>query len=188
MKKIVPLLVLATLASGCSTMVKEKNVVVVDPIEQERKILEREGKIGRHDIMAAYERTPPHVIIADKDNIVVTVDKAPPLEDNDGVEQEVWEVFAENKSSTAGQCVTVLWRLMDFEYTANDGSEVYVPKHAKVHMGTMYQKIWELDGVRFAPPASGYAEKIRVRAPIADAKSGEECAHIVEDKKDIKEE
>lgn len=174
------LIVLISLAvlGGCSpTMIKESDIVTIDP---ESADTVRNGPV-------TYEPTPDNVIVGESNNISIEVQKRTVVKDEqaDGITLQVWDVIATNNNDN-DKCVTPMWRLMDFEYISNGPSEQFVQRSSMVKIGEMQQRVWIINGVPVAPPPSGYLTNMRVRDTIAGARVGEECTHIVNEK-DIEE-
>lgn len=170
MKTHTILLLSALLLGGCATGPK---IVDVDPekLEQER--------LG--ELATVEEPTPPHVTVANAKGILVDVDKAEPIIEDD-VEREVWIVTATN-NNTKDKCVTLIWKLLDFQYQTSETSEFLLEAHYSKEIGVMVQQTMTIAGVEFAPPASGFVKAMRVRKTIEDAKEGEECLYITKEKK-----
>lgn len=142
--------------------------------------LEKEEQKRLKNNLELYKPTPPHVRAADVDGIVIHADKRDSIKDDQLVEQEVWSITAQN-TNTEGKCISMRWKLLDFEYISNEPTAFYLKARETREIGTMMQTIWNLDGVRFAPPASGFIEMFKVNTPLADAEVGKECVNIVED-------
>lgn len=164
-------LLLILLLGGCATGPK---IVDIDPIELERQRLKEQVE---QEIP-----TPDHVVVADGKSILVEVDKAEPIIEDNDVEREVWVVSATN-NAPKDKCVTIIWKLLDFQYQT---SEFLLEAHYSKEIGVMVQQTMTIDGVKFAPPASGFVKAMRVRKTIEDAKEGEECLYLTQEKK-IKE-
>lgn len=176
-KHLATIAAVALLLGGCSVtpgIVKEKDVVIVDPEKFDQHI---HGNIK-------YEPTPDHVVVGEKDGVIIEVHKREVIKDElaDDIQLQVWDAAVTNLSQT-DKCVTPLWRLMDFEYISDGPSERLVKSNQMVHLGQMQQKTWVLDGVVVAPPPSGYLADLRVRGTVPNAKPGEECIHLVDEDK-----
>ena len=171
--RLTAILVVGSLfVGGCSTsprIVDEKHVVTIDP-ESLDYALHGEMK---------YEPTPDHVVVGERDGVIIEVFKREMIEDElaDNQTLQIWDAVATNTNSTP-KCVTPLWRLMDFEYISNGPSEQLVGASSMVRLGEMQQRTWIIDKVPVAPPPSGYLADLRIRNPAQDAKPGDECTFI----------
>lgn len=165
---------------GCTApMVKEADIVEVDPYDQP---LPKEIK--------AFEPTAPIVELGANNEVLVIAYRAPDVEEEDGhgndVSRQVWDILVTNQSPYHDKCVAMKWRLMDFKLHTERETEFLVTSDTTERFGTMVGEIWDIDGVRVAPPPSGYIHDMRVRKPIPFAPDGEECLFIA-DEDDIKE-
>lgn len=156
--------------SGCgTTMVKEKDIVNYDP--ESMDVFHEEGK-------PTYEDAPDHIVVAKEDGILVDVHRiADVFDEQADVERQRWNVFVTN-TSHSDQCVGILWRLLDFKFITEHPTTTLVEENSMLHLGTMLGRVWEIDGVSFAPPPSGYVQAMQVRDPIKDAKAGDECLFL----------
>lgn len=93
------------------------------------------------------------------------------------VVQDNWDITALN-TTTDSECVTLLWKLMDFKFVSEYPSEFLVRHSSSLHIGTMIQQVWEIQGVKFTPDSSGYVAGMLVREPIPNAAIGDECTFI----------
>jgi hypothetical protein len=128
------------------------------------------------------EPTPGHVIVADKSNVRVEVEKTRPTRE-EKVDLETWNVNVFNNNSV-NQCVSIAWKLMDFRFMSYETTEFFVAANSSKKIGQMIQETWIIDGVKIAPPGSGFVKDIRVRGTIPNAKPGEQCMYIEEGKND----
>lgn len=167
--KILP--IASLLVAGCATDIGP--VKEVDPELDELKRLE--GAM-------LYVDTPPFMTIADKKGMMVFAEKNPRTfqTNSPGIRQARWTIKVMN-SKPIGQCLTVQFRLLDFVYVSDHPSEFYIPPNSAMIAGTMKQKVWEIDGVQFVPPSSGYVKEMRVRDPVIDAERGSECDFATEE-------
>lgn len=161
--------------TGCATIVDYDGEF--SDVEQ-RQALEDGGVIYTEDI----------VNLADEEDIVIVASKSDTItfESDYEVKQDTWDIDAHNMGSK-NQCVTLVWRLMDFKFVSDHPDEFYSPANSIVRVGTMTQMVWEIDGVKFAPDGSGYLYGMRVREPVKDAATGDECLHLIKDEDLVKE-
>lgn len=158
---------------GCAGT-PESRVKDVDPVEKEMDRLKAGAML--------YEDTPPFMMIASKRGTeIYAVKQNRTFQTNDpGVRQARWKIMIENHRPY-GRCVAVRFRLLDFDYISNHPQDFHVPPHGAVLAGVMQQKVWEINGVKFVPPSSGYVTALRLQDPVIDADPGEECDFAVED-------
>lgn len=163
---IVGLLVL----SGCATT----QVVDYDGeniSEDEKQRMMDEGGI---------QYTEGIVELSEEDDVVIMAEKSSPtvtIHHDYEVVQDKWDITAHNLSDD-NVCVTLHWKLMDFKFISDYASEFYVKENSILHVGTMIQQVWEIQGVRFTPDGSGYIAGMLVREPVEDADTGDECLFI----------
>lgn len=171
------IVILCLLSSGCTVFGLGGTKDIDTEKEEQRRIRELKKKTESD----GYEPTPPIVKAASKDGITISVEKSTPLVEKD-YSREVWHVFAKNETPH-DKCVFIQWRLMDFEYVSDEASEFLLRSNTRRSIGTMLQFVYNLDGVKFTAPASGYVNQFRVRDPNKKAKRGDEC---LIDEKNIK--
>lgn len=173
MNKLLILIPIVTTLVGCGGM---SRVVDVDVEKLEAQRLKKTGEILKE------ERTPEHVVVASKNNIRVEVDKTKPTRE-EKVDLETWNVNVHN-NNTDNKCVSISWKLMDFRFMSYETTEFFIAGNSSKKIGQMIQETWILDGVKIAPPGSGFVNSIRVRGTIPNAKPGEQCMYIEEGKDD----
>lgn len=160
------LIVLPLLLGGCAT-----TVIDYDPENMELP-----------PGIPEYEPTPDRVELGDRRDIVVKAVKTEPFMDVDQygneVERQVWQISATNRNKYYDQCVTILWRLMEFKLYMDGPSEFLIPATETHNVGMMVGQTWKIDGVKIALPPSGYIQQMRVRRPNKNAKEGEECLFL----------
>ncbi len=162
------------LLGGCATtrMVEEHEIVDHDPGQTAYD--QQEGSTQA-------EPTPDHVVVADKDGILIDVNKIEPIYlEEHKVDLQQWEVLASNMNRK-DKCVGVIWRLMDFRFESNHPTDVLIPAHQGVILGHMIQTTMVIDGVTVAPDPSGYIQAMRIKNPRDDAIEGEECLYLVDE-------
>jgi hypothetical protein len=115
------------------------------------------------------EYTPPHVELANDDNVFVTIDKQPSITGAQGIRLDVWKATAVNKN-TDPQCVRIDWKLMDFNLETSLPYEFLMKAGETLTVGTMTQTIWSFDGTAMALPPSGYVDKMNARDAEFDEK------------------
>jgi hypothetical protein len=121
-----------------------------------------------------YEPTGPIVLVGEKKNISVIVEKIESIRDSEFADRQVWEVSVAN-TAKEDLCVMLVWKLMDFEYISSEPAKFLVPAHYQKTVGKMISNIWDFNGFRVAPPASGYLYSMEISKPEANALLGEEC-------------
>ena len=167
--RILTLFLVVFFLGGCSTIVKESDIVEYDP---------ESNDFHRQNGEPMYTQTKPIVVVAKDKGIKIRVVRDKPVYDEqDKVERQHWKVYAHNDNYTH-KCVGVVWRLLDFRYISDHPSMVLIKRKEKKLMGVMVQNVWEIDGVKFAPPPSGYVHMMQVLDPVKKAKKGEECLFI----------
>lgn len=127
--------------------------------------------------------TDEDVIVGDVDDVVVRAVKTIPFHVatiKTDVTQEAWDIIATNENDD-DKCITIYWKLMDFKFVSFYPSEFLVPGDSTGTIGMMIQQVWEMEGVKFAPDASGYIQWMGVRDTVPDAVEGEECLYIETD-------
>ena len=173
-KLLIPFTLL--LISGCATTVVEEPNVREDSIvewnsDEEREIDKSEGvPIPSAD----------HVIVADKDGILIEVHLIDSeFGDDPTLEQQRWAVYMTNVSPH-DRCVGVSWHLMDFEYVTEEPHLIFSEAESMSRIGEMLQVVWEIDGVKFAPEASGYVYDLIIVNPNQNARDeAEKCLFLV---------
>lgn len=157
--------------TGCGTNfnVKEEPDIEYDPEGDD--FFQKNG-------VPLYEDTPDKVVVATERDIVVDVELTDPVYDEDAkIDLQQWNVYITNDGAQ-DKCVGIAWRLLDFKFISHEPTDVYVPSHSMKLTGTMVQTTWIVDGVKIAPPASGYVHAMRVRTPVKDSYPGDECLFI----------
>lgn len=130
-------------------------------------------------------------ILVDSDDIIVKAVKADVIVNEYErfkkyeVKQDVWNIEVSNYSGN-DVCVTLLWKLMDFQFVTTLPSSFLVLADATTLIGEMTEQVWEIQGVKFTPGGSGYVYQMDIDDPIEDADAGDECLNLV-DEEDIKE-
>lgn len=153
-------------------MVKEKDIVNYDP--ETMDVFRKEGA-------PMYEETPDHLVVAQDSGIIVDVHRmADVFDEQEDVERQRWNVFVTN-TTYSNQCVGVSWRLLDFKFISEHPTMVLVERESMLRLGTMLGKVWEIDGVAFAPPPSGYVQDMEIHDPVENAKPGDECLFLVDE-------
>lgn len=115
--------------------------------------------------------TPDRVRVVDEDEIYVEVHKGRPTKGEMNIELQRWTAIAINKSNDF-HCVTISWKLQDFEFESSLPDEFLIQPYQKLIVGQMRQTIWSFDGVGIALPPSGYADGINIREPNINPKTG----------------
>lgn len=115
--------------------------------------------------------TPDYVKLIEEDGVYVEALKQHPVKGPGGVMLDVWVVNAVNTAEDP-QCVTVNWKLQDFEFESDEPYEFLVPAHKTLKIGKMKQTIWSFDDTFIAIPPSGYVDGIRVREPNVEKLNG----------------
>lgn len=171
MRNLLIVIFAGALLGGCAMSPK---VIEYDP--------EKDNIAGQH--IPEAQPTPDHVVVVNKDGILIDVQKMNSMYDEQvQAELQQWAVFAMNDSN-ADKCVGVVWRLMDFRFITNYTTDFLLKAQEMKFLGKMQQTTMTIDGVKVAPPPSGYVHAMRVIEPREDAIEGEECMFIV-DEKDI---
>ena len=152
-------------------------MIDVDPEQAESQLLKNQP---------LYQVTPDDLVVGSQDNITIEVHKTTPIyDDQTKGYRNRWRAFATNHNPTT-KCIMPVWRLMDFEYVSWETSEFAVYPNKLKFIGEMIQKTWIIDGVKVAPPSSGYLYKLLVRNPEPNSQPGDECIHLINEK-DIEE-
>lgn len=173
MRQLLALTILAMFLTGCgSVMVKEEDIINYDPEFSDI------GKDGEQYVPAE-QATPDHVVVADLKGVAIDVSKGKPVYDEQAkAELQQWDVFATN-SNRKDKCVGVVWRLLDFRFITNYPTDFFMEKSSMLHLGVMQQTTITVDGVKVAPPPSGYVKAMRVRAPNDEAlDDGDRCTFV----------
>jgi len=132
--------------------------------------------------------TPPYVEVANKKGIIVDVRRK---DDNTHFDEQTrlnlqrWKVSV-TSSRSSDRCVTLYWKLMDFRLASDYPTSFLVKGKSSVIYGYMDQQPMDIDGVLVAVSPSGYVRSIYVTKPVKDAKPGDECLYLT-DEKDIVE-
>lgn len=108
-----------------------------------------------------YEPTPEYVKLAEEDDVLVEAFKVKPINGPKGLKLEVWEVNAINKADIP-QCVTINWKLQDFEFESELPYKFLINKHSTLKVGKMRQTVWSFDDAMIAIPPSGYVDSVWV--------------------------
>lgn len=165
--KFIFVLMIAVL-SGCSSI----QVQDYDAEKMEAEQIKGIKNAQRKDPFIS-EKTPDYVKLIDQDGIQIEVHRDVYLLGHDNIKLETWKANAVNNNPTA-KCVTVDWKLQDFEFESNLPSEFLVKKYSSIFIGKMRQTIWAFDGAFIALPPSGYVSGINVRDPDVNPKTGAE--------------
>jgi len=150
------------------------------PLEEQRRIMANESVQYTEDV----------VTLATENDIGIIASKEGPtltFEHDYEIEQDNWSIDAHNFGDVA-QCVALQWKLMDFKFVSDHPTLFYSPGKSIVHVGTMTQMVWEIDGVKVVPESSGFLWFMITRDPVEDAQTGDECTFILEEKDMRKEE
>lgn len=151
-QQVATILIIAALSSGCA-------VIDVDFEREEAKRI-AELKIAKTDPFKN-EPTPDYVKVIEEDDVLIEAIKQKPISGPQGLKLDVWEVNAINHSSDP-KCVTVHWRLQDFQLETDLPYEFLINKYETVRIGRMKQTVWSFDDTLIALPPSGYAESVSV--------------------------
>ena len=175
------LLIISTLLilSGCSTQVVDWDGDEI-PIEEQHRIMQQES----------VKYTDEVVTLATENDISIVATKQGPIltfEKDYTIKQDNWSIDAHNFSDVP-QCVALQWKLMDFKFVSDHPTLFYVPGKSIVHVGTMTQMVWEIDGVKFVPESSGFIWAMATRSPAENAEKGEECVFLQKEEDLRKEE
>lgn len=162
---------------GCLLLVGCATVVDRDFEKEEADFIKQYGEAAKKDPFYA-PSTPNDVMAAHSSGIRVVVHKSKSIR-ADKLELQRWSVILTNETDKA-QCVSVFWKLMDFELINDRAESLLVqPKQQLLNYATLIQKIWNIDGTRFALPPSGYIERLEVHPPNPLSRKGDEC--LIED-------
>lgn len=175
MIRIVVVSAIVSLLSGCMT-VRDYDSSKIE-MEQINKIKAAQAKSPK------VEHTADYVKIADEEDVLIEAIKSKPLM-HKGVQLEVWDINANNKSNEA-KCVTITWALQDFSFETSLPHEFLVQPNKIIKIGKMTQSIWDFDDVAIAAPPSGYVHDINVREADVIKKSNKLTCEVLED--DIEE-
>jgi hypothetical protein len=149
--------------TGCAPV-----IIDINPSLQER---DRANKIKIAQVAKVYGiATPNYVKVADKDNIIVTAIKSNSSTGPQKIQLDTWKVTAVNHGIVA-KCVTIDWKLMDFELTTNLPYEFLIRSQETLSVGKMTQTIWSFDDTALALPPSGYIGGMLVRDAEFDRKT-----------------
>lgn len=170
MYKLLPAILLVLIASGCAT---------VKDYDPEKEEILRAKKYG--EMLKQEEPTATTVAVGEMKNVTVFVEKAPPLTENELIERQVWHTYVANGNNQA-KCVMLVWKLMDFEYASNEAARFYVPANSQRFVGSMVQKVWDLNGLRFTVPASGLLYRLFVTDPKNHVQKNKDPCELVDDK------
>ena len=127
------LLISCLLLVGCATVVDR------DFEKEEADFIKKYGEAAKKDPFYSPD-TAADVIAAHSDGIRVTVHKSSPIK-ADSLKLQKWVVILTNETDKA-QCVSVFWKLMDFELINDHAESLLVqPKQQLLNYATLIQKI-----------------------------------------------
>lgn len=152
-KMLITLLMLAL--TGCAVTVKEYDAEKLE-YDQINRI-----KKAQSDPFNS-PATPAYVKVAENNGVYVEAIKLRPIMGHQNIKLDVWTVDAVNTTDKS-QCVTINWKLQDFELETGLPYEFLVPNNKTLPIGRMQQTIWSFDGAAIALPPSGYIDGMRVR-------------------------
>lgn len=128
--------------------------------------------------------TPSIVKVADEDGVSIEVIKLKSIKSQDGIVLDVWTVSAMNTSKET-KCVTIAWKLQDFEFESEQPLEFLISPNETLKVGKMKQSIWSFDGALIAIPPSGYVDNMKVRKADFEKKTSKLTCDMLEE--DVKE-
>lgn len=175
------LLILLTLTTiiGCTANIKD--------YDSEKLEAERVNKLS-----AAQKKQDPfnspatanYVKIADNDDVFVEAIKLKPLDGPKHIRLDHWTINATNRSNKT-VCVSIKWKLQDFEFTSELPLEFLMMGKESLKVGDMKQSIWSFDDALIAIPPSGYVDSMNVRDAKVEPKTGKYTCDLLEE--DIQE-
>jgi hypothetical protein len=125
--------------------------------------------------------TPAYVKLVDNDGVYVEAIKLNPIKGHQNIMLDVWTVNAVNTSDKS-QCVTINWKLQDFDFETGLPYEFLVSNNATVKIGRMTQTIWSFNGEAIAIPPSGYIDGMRIREAKYEIATGKlSCDELEKD-------
>ena len=129
--------------------------------------------------------TPSYVKVAkdEDEGIYIEVMKLKPVKDSHGIMLDAWTVNAVSTSDKP-HCVSVLWKLQDFEFESEQPLEFLMTGKEVLKIGKMKQSIWSFDGAFIAIPPSGYVDALKVRDADIDKITHRLTCEIPEEKVD----
>ena len=105
-----------------------------------------------------------------EDGVKIIIYKGQSTITQDKLELQNWYAILKNDNKEP-KCVAVSWRLMDFEMLTDYPEMISLkPGEEILNYAVFKQRIWNLDGTRFALPPSGYVGNMIVVDP--DPKTG----------------
>jgi hypothetical protein len=155
MLKFIAVSLVLSVLSGCAVTIKDYDAEKLE-YEQINRI-----KKAQSDPFNA-PSTPSYVKLIENNGVYVEAIKLTPIKGHQGIMLDVWVVDAVNTNDKS-QCVTINWKLQDFDFETGLPYEFLVPEKKSIKIGRMTQTIWSFDGAAIAIPPSGYIDGMRVR-------------------------
>lgn len=173
MTKILCLLIVTMVMVGCAHKVIDR-----DFEKEEQDYIKQYGKAANDPLWQA--PTANDLLAGEEDGVRITIHKGASDQTKDDILLQNWYAVLTNDNDKP-KCVNVAWKLMDFELITESPDYLFVKGHeTKISYAHLKQKVWEMDGIRLALPASGYIQAMDVVSPKKDAKPGQECDFVDE--------
>ncbi|MGZ8924619.1 MAG: hypothetical protein ACXW2E_01925 [Nitrososphaeraceae archaeon] len=162
---------------GCTPNIKEYDPEKMEYIQAERI------KMAQQDPFYS-SSTPSYVKLIEEDEVYVEAIKLRPEVGPTDIKLDTWVINVINRSAEI-KCVTIDWKLMDFDFESDLPHTFVVDATEILKLGKMKQTVWAFDDTFIALPPSGYVNSLNVVDAQFDEKINEYTCDILE--RDIQE-